>query len=387
MNICIIRHAYFPDDPTVRKEVYTLLQEGYNVDIICLRKKSQNFIENIRGARIYRVPLSHIRGGILRYIAEYFLSFLMMSCVILLLYFLRRYNFIQVNTMPDFLVFSTFLPKLLGTKILLHLHEPTPELWITKYGTDRLKWLLYMQIKIEQLAIKYADRCFTVTESLRSRFGERGANIKKITVIPNVCEENIFCGNRNFQGHLLKEKFRLVTHGLIENRCGHDLVIKAINDLRVQIPNLQYEIIGEGEYKSKLVKLIRELKCEDIIHLAGFVDTKELLRRLRSADIGVVAMKKSPYSELIDTTKMYEYIALRIPMIVSRLPVVENNFDESCVMFFEPGNYEDLKRCILKLYLEPEKRNKLAENAYFRYEKIRWDKTKEIYLNAFQELV
>ena len=55
-------------------------------------------------------------------------------------------------------------------------------------------------------------------------------------------------------------------------------------------------------------------------------------------------------------------------------------------MFFEPGNHEDLARCIVELYHNPEKRNELAENAYRHYEKIRWKETKKIYLKVIENL-
>ena len=32
--------------------------------------------------------------------------------------------------MPDFLVFSALIPKLLGAKVVLDLHDPMPELMI-----------------------------------------------------------------------------------------------------------------------------------------------------------------------------------------------------------------------------------------------------------------
>ena len=50
------------------------------------------------------------------------------------LHFKKKFSVIQVNTMPDFLVFSTLIPKLFGAKIVLHIHEPTPELWKVKFG-------------------------------------------------------------------------------------------------------------------------------------------------------------------------------------------------------------------------------------------------------------
>jgi glycosyltransferase involved in cell wall biosynthesis len=311
----------------------------------------------------------------------------MMTATLLILFVVKRYECIQVSTMPDFLVFTTIIPKIFGAKVLLDLHEPTPELWVTKHGVNRLRWLLFLQIRMEQLAIQYADHCLTVTEALRHRFGERGADIQKITVIPNVCEEETFCDDSSFEENASGRGFRLITHGLIEERYGHEVVIRAVDNLRERLPNLQFDIIGDGEYKSSVARIIQELGCENQVHLLGFVPVEELLQRLRETDAGVIAMKRSPYSELVDTNKMYEYIALRKPIIISRLPGVEENFDDSCLMFFKDGNVEDLSKCIVELYHDQLKRRTLAENAYRRYEKIRWRETKKAYLKVIEDLV
>jgi len=387
MKICIIRHAYFPDDPRDRKQVFALLEAGFSVDVICLRKKGQDRRENVRGAAVLRIPLVHKRAGILRYFIEYALSFIIMTFILLYQFAKKRYDCVQVSTMPDFLVFSTVIPKLLGAKVLIDLHEPTPELWITKHGPNGLRWLLYIQTRIEQMAIKYADHCLTVTEALRRCFGERGANIEKITVIPNVCEEETFCDDSSFKEPASDNGFRLITHGLIEERYGHEVVIRAVAKLRERLPNLRFEILGDGEYKPVVARTVEEFACQDRVYLLGFVPIDVLLQRLRAAHVGVVAMQRSPYSELVDTNKMYEYIALRKPIIISRLPGVEDTFDESCVMFFKPGNQKDLARCIVELYQNPKKRSELAENAYRRYEKIRWRETKKIYVRVFEDLV
>ena len=359
------------------------------MDIICLKKRDQAICEQINGANVLRIPLTHKRLGIVRYFFEYALSFVMMSIAISYLFVRKRYDCIQVCTMPDFLVFTTIIPKLLGAKVLLDLHEPTPEVWVTKFG-NRLCPLLLLQEKMEQWAISYADMSLTVTEKLRRRFVERGADINKITVIPNVCEdvfEKTFYDSLKEKPTVTDNVFRLVTHGLIEERYGHDLVIKALKILHDNLPGIHYYIIGAGEYKQNLVELVQKLDCGDRAHFLGFLSFEDLLQELLKADVGIIAMEKSPYSELVDTNKMYEYIAMRKPVILSRLSAVEENFDDSCVMFFEPGNHEDLARCIAELYYSPEKRHDLAENAYRRYEKMRWSETKRIYLDVVEDLI
>jgi glycosyltransferase involved in cell wall biosynthesis len=84
---------------------------------------------------------------------------------------------------------------------------------------------------------------------------------------------------------------------------------------------------------------------------------------------------------------MYEYIVLRKPILISRLQPVARKFDDTCVKFFEPSDHKDLARCILELYQDPQRGHALAENAYARYEAMRWEHGKQDYLKVVRQLV
>jgi len=385
-RICIVRHGYYPDDPRSRKQALALAEAGYLVEVLCLRDRGQLANEVVNGVRVHRIPVMHKRTTTWRYFFQYGLSFVLFSILLTLLHLRHRYRCIHVATMPDFLVFTTVFPRALGAKVLLDLHEPTPELWLTKYGT-RLQTLLRLQTKIEQAAIAYSDATLTVTDELRARVIQRGAPEKNIFIVRNVCDEQAFTGYMPPQKVPQDNRFRLVTHGSIEERYGHEEIIRAVACLRDRIPNLHLQIVGSGEYASELDVLAKALHCNDIVEFAGYVPHDELVRRLQAADAGVVAMRQTPYSELIDTNKMYEYIVLRKPLIISRLAPVAAQFDDSCMKFFKPGDHEDLARCILEVFRDPRRGGTLADNARRRYETLRWAYGKKDYLRVIERLV
>jgi len=78
---------------------------------------------------------------------------------------------------------------------------------------------------------------------------------------------------------------------------------------------------------------------------------------------------------------------LHKPILISRLQPVARKFDDTCVKFFEPGDHKELAQRILELYQDPQRGRTLAENAYARYETMRWEHGKQDYLKVVQGLV
>ncbi len=384
-KVCIIRQGYFPHDVRVRKEALALIDKGYQVDVICLQDPGEAREEVYRGVNIYRLPMQHRRGSVLNYLYEYLTFFFLAGFKVSSLFFRNKYDFVQVNTLPDFLVFATLIPKMFGAKVILDLHEPAPELWGSIFGFDK-KFLMRIVKFAEQVSIRYADKVLTVSEQMKDNYVRRGAQPSKISVILNV-------PNLEFNPNLFKEHYQnrkngnliLICHGLIAKRYGHGTLIKAVSLLKDKIKSVQLNILGWGEYETELKKLVSSLKLEDHVHFHGLIPFDDMIKMIAKSDIGVVPVERNPYSDLVHTNKMFEYIAMKKPVIISKTRAVEEFFgpDNSCLKYFESGDEKGLARCVLELYDSPEKREEMAKNAYAKFESVRWEKTQEDYCNLF----
>jgi glycosyltransferase involved in cell wall biosynthesis len=384
-KVCIIRQGYFPHDVRVRKEALALIDKGYQVDVICLREQGEKREEVYRGVNIHRIPMQHRRGSVLNYLYEYLTFFFRASVEVSSLFFRNRYDFIQVNTLPDFLVFATLIPKVFGAKVILDLHEPSPELWGSIFGFDR-RFLIRIVKLAEQMSIRYADKAITVSDQMKDNYVNRGASASKISVILNVpnLEFNPDRYEEYYQNHN-NEKFFLICHGLIVKRYGQQTLIKAVSLVKDKIPSIQLNILGKGEYESELKKLVSNIHLEDYVHFHGVIPFDDMIKMIAKSDIGVVPVERNPYSDLVHTNKMFELIAMKKPVIISKTRAVEEFFspDNSCLKFFESGDEKDLARSILELYQDPETREKMVKNAYAKFESVRWEKMREIYCNLF----
>jgi len=386
-RIGVIRQFYFPCDTRVRREVHALASAGHEVDVICMRRPGQPLYERSGSVAVYRVPLVHKRGGPLRYLFEYLgfplAAFLYAGALALR----RRWDVVQVNTLPDWLVFAAIVPRLLGARVLLDLHECMPEFFATKFRASPSHPAVRLLARLEQASIRFADLAITCTEQMREAFIARGAQGEKIEVILNSADEEIFDPQRYPPTGSGPDRFVLLSHGSIEERYGLDTAIRAVARLAGEIPGLRLEIFGEGAYLEELQELAAQLGIEDRLFFSdGLVPLDDLLRAIAAADAGLVAMKRDSFRDLTHTNKMFDFISMRRPVIVSRTASVEAYFDESCFQLFDSEDDRDLARAIRGLHADAGLQERLVRRAAEVNEPYRWPRQRELYRHVVERL-
>jgi glycosyltransferase involved in cell wall biosynthesis len=364
----------------VRREAEALCSIGFDVDVFCLRG-DQPAEEAVDGIRVHRQPLRRNKQGAARNLFEYMAFFFLTAFSLTVAHLHRPFTVIQVNTMPDFLVFATLIPRLLGARVILQMYEPMPELWATRFRSSLTTALIR---HIQQWSLRYAYAAFTVTQPLKDNLVSHGADPRKITVVLNAPDTHLF-GTIPPRSTLSDgDSFTLICHGAIEERYGHDTMLQAVAALRSSIPGLRLRVTGDGSYQAEFLAQVQTLGLQNQVQYLGFVSLAQLAAELSRADVGMVAQKASPYSHLVHTGKMYDYLAFGKPVIVSRLRAVQTYFDEDSLCFFAPGDPNDLARAILELFQQPGKRRTLVENSQKLYSQYKWEKQKEVYLSVYR---
>ena len=156
MKIAMVVHSYYPADVRVRRECEALADRGDTVDMICLRKPDEAPVETVDNVKVHRLPVQHRRGqGPVAYIREYLNFFLRAFWALTRLHIRNRYRIVQVHNMPDFLVFVTLIPKLTGARVLLDMHDITPELFQSLYGIPEQSTTFALLRFVEQMSLAF----------------------------------------------------------------------------------------------------------------------------------------------------------------------------------------------------------------------------------------
>jgi glycosyltransferase involved in cell wall biosynthesis len=388
-RVCIISHSHYPYDARVSRQARALVRGGHDVDVICLKYEDQPFHRLEDGVSVYRFPIGRLRGGKLRYLFEFAVFQAAATALAAALHLRHRYGVVETTSVPDWLVFAAIVPRLLGARVLLDLHECMPEYGATKYGVPLEHRIVRVLTFLERASIRFADLVTTCTEQMRERFIERGAPAEKIDVVLNSFDDERFAPERflqDAQDAPASDSFTLICHGTIEPNYGLDLAIRAVGILRHRIPGLRLEIWGDGTHRPALESLTRELDLEDRVAFSGWITMDDLMPHLAAADAGVVAVRRDPFRDVTLCTKMFDLVSLHKPLIISRTRAVDAYFGDDCFQLFESGDERDLAEAIYAVYADPALRMRLVRNATARNEPYRWVHQARRYVEIVERL-
>lgn len=384
-RILVIRQSYFPLDIRVRREVEALRWVGHDVDVLCLARSGERSCERWNGVRIMRLPLDFRSGGPLTYLLKYTVFAVVAGIFAAALHLRRRYRLVQVHSLPDPLVFAALVPRLLGARVVLDLHETMPEFFASRFGKSTEAWVVGLVATAEQASIRFATHVITCTEEMKEAFVGRGSPPGKIEVVLNSADESIFDVERYPPQARQDGRFVLMVHGSVEERYGIDTTIEALALLADEIPGLELHVYGRGSFLPQLERLAEGLGVSNRIHFQReWLPIEQVVHALSRANAGVVAMKRDAFRDLTHCNKMYELITMRRPAIVSRTRSVETYFDAGCFAWFESNDPQDLARAIRRLHNDPDWAQALVDRAATRNEPYRWLHQRDRYLEVIR---
>jgi glycosyltransferase involved in cell wall biosynthesis len=363
----MVVHAYYPLGETrVEREAAALVDAGFKVDVICLRDKGEHPQDFLKGVHIYRLPVARRRiGGFAGQFVEYIIFFVLAALKLNVLHSRQKYDTIQTHNLPDFLVFSALIPKLLGARVILDIHDLMPEFFASLTGRSPHSLLVRMVILQERISCWFADHVITVTEVWRERLISRGVSPEKVSVVMNVADEQIFrasdhCEPKAEEGG----SFRLIYHGTYKQHYGMAELIQAIAIVKERIPGIHLVLQGIGEYHPDMVRLVDQLDLHDHVQINNFArPAEELPALIRQADVGIVPNRNDLFTGELLPTKLLEYVALGVPVVASRTRVISRYFDDTMIEFFSPGDPASLADHIIELHEDPERLRELVRNS------------------------
>jgi glycosyltransferase involved in cell wall biosynthesis len=389
-SVCILLHNHYEVDLRVKRKAEALVAAGYDVDILALRSSySKGSDYDLDGVHIYTIDLGKKRGSLLRYFFEYAAFFLWAFYKVSVLMRKKRYLAIDVNNLPDFLVFAALYPKWKKAKIVLDMHEVTPEFYMSKYGIKVDSMLVRLLKYIERISFNFADYVINIDQPIEELLASRGLPRSKSTIITNSVDEEFFEAAESTPvsfKDMPQADFVMMYHGTVTHIYGLDIAIEAFSKAHQDMPGAEFWILGKGSEMSSLQQLTRELGLESKVKFVGLLLPKEIPHWLKRCDIGVLATRQDVFLDLSFSSKLSEYIITGKAVIASRLKSTRHYFSNDALAFFEPHDSADLAKQMLTLYKDPARRSHLAAQARHEFAPLRWGVMRQRYLTLMGDI-
>jgi glycosyltransferase involved in cell wall biosynthesis len=371
----MIVHAYYPLGETrVQREAMVLVDHDYDVHVICLRGPGESRRAIVDGVTITRLPVARHRGrGFASQLLEYLLFFTLATAAVTTMHLRRRFDTIQAHNLPDFLVFAAAVPKMMGTPVILDLHDLMPE-FLAARTESSLNSPMVRAVRLqERLACRFADHVITVTEGWRKTLIERGVPAGKVSVVMNVADARVF-RPREVPVDATRNGFGILYHGTFTYRYGVDLILDAVALLKEDLPSVHATLLGDGDARDDLLIAVKELGLTEHVTISdGMVAAEQLPAAISSASVGVVPNRSNVFTEGILPTKLLEYVAMGVPVIAGRTKTVTEYFTDDQVEYFSPGDARDLARHIRILHADTQRCRDLASRAAAFNDTHRWE--------------
>jgi len=377
-RVVAVLYSSFPADPRPRRAAEALLEEGASVEVICIKETDEEpEHECFNGVQITRIPLMRRRGGKLSYARQY-AAFILISGVILAgRACQRRYDLVHVHNMPDILVLSALVPKLLGAKVILDLHDPMPELMMTIFGLRENSYSVWLIKKLEQWSIRFADAVLTANEPCRKVFSARGCPPKKISVVLNSPDESIFqycnASSPGLGGRETAKPFVIMYHGSLLERHGLDLAVVALGKIKASIPSAELRIYGRSTpFLEQVMDSVQKSELREAVHYLGPKRLEQIPEAIRECDVGIIPNRRSIFTELNTPTRIFEFLSQGKPVIAPRTQGILEYFDQQEMVLFELGNPDDLAVKLKYVFEHPEEVLKMMKCGQAAYSAYAW---------------
>jgi glycosyltransferase involved in cell wall biosynthesis len=145
-----------------------------------------------------------------------------------------------------------------------------------------------------QAALQNADRILCVSSYTRDRLlKEQNLDPNRLSLLPNTFDDSRFQWAPK-PAYLLEQHKLEADQPVIltvsrlsasEQYKGYDRILRALPQIRQAIPDAHYVIVGKGDDRPRIEKLIQQLELQNCVTLAGFVPDEQICDYYNLCDV------------------------------------------------------------------------------------------------------
>ena len=328
--------------------------------------------ETMDGIEVVRVPLYIVanEGAIKRILS--FISFMLSS-----IWYSRKLKGdfdVVVASSPQFFaaIGGYVISKLKGAKFVLEIRDLWPESIVAVGAMSRNAIIRFFE-QIEHFLYRRADHIVVVTNTFKRVIASKGIRSSKISVLKNGADLTRYEQDLDPQildelrkEHNLEGKFVASYIGTIGMAHRVDVLLDAAEKSTRE--DVVFVIIGTGANRKALEDRLAERPLPNV-RLIDKQPKSIILYWLALSNASIVHLKASPLFKTVIPSKIFEAMAMRIPILLGVDGETREIIEESeAGLFFTPEDSDALLEKVLLLRDDPALCTKIGLNgdAYVR---------------------
>ncbi|MFQ5821300.1 MAG: glycosyltransferase [Candidatus Heimdallarchaeota archaeon] len=304
----------------------------------------------------------------------------LLSVYMKILVYGMKYNIITSSSVspPIDSLLAYMLSKFTKVPFIYDYDDPSPQLIALFNRCSINDPQVKLSLISERMLIRNASLVLTSSETLRDHIARDFGKIRRVYVyhnLPKIRDINI-CEDK----YRLRRKLGLNVKSFLISYLGNpqpyvrgiETLVNCAVDFKDNEAVL-FLIIGGGQWEEYYRTLVKRLDLVDRVSITGKKPRQNALEYLAASDVSCIPYGVNPASVYHAPTKLFEAMALRVPLLCTRLPNFVGILGNNGIYF--DGSHEDLTRKIRWCMVNLEQLDKTGSSLRSRFlRRFTWEK-------------
>lgn len=161
--------------------------------------------------------------------------------------------------------------------------------------------------------------------------------------------------------------FKVFFYGHYIPLQGVEYIVRAAKLLQDN-KDIIFEIVGDGPGKEKIVGMADSLKLDNL-YFVGEMSLENLADKISKADVCLGIFGNTGKATRVIPNKVYQYVAMKKPVITSDTPAIRELFDDKDMYLVEISNPQKIAEAILSMKSDADKASFFIGRAYDKFMK------------------
>lgn len=255
------------------------------------------------------------------------------------------------------------LAKRARAPFVLEVRDLWPDALVVKKAIS--SWQARLLHRIVNTLYRHATRIVSLTPGIKTELIQKGISSSKIDVFPNGWDPELFSADGRSREDVRAqfgwgEDFVAIYAGSFQTVTAVDVLVRAASNLK-GTPGMKMVLFGAGPTLEKVKQLASELAVSAVEFQAP-VPKKQIPGLLRAADVGLMALAKTPLAHIYFENKLMDYLGAGLPIVAAMEGKQADLIREAgCGVVGPPMDDQVFAQNLLKVANEPEARRLMGE--------------------------